>query len=182
MKISLSNVEFLSKQSKTLFNKKKSVTISLPNKDKLDKRAIKRAFMPNFIHSMDAANIHILIDKLIKNNINIPIFTIHDCFATTPNNMELLNLYVKEAFINLYFDEDYLKKMHDNIKDQIKSFPNIKVLTSLDINKNDLQKEEIVFKSGKVEKFMPNLPESFNWLHNKDLFIHGIKESNYFIT
>jgi hypothetical protein len=72
---------------------------------------MKRSFMPNFIHSLDAANVHLLLDNISK--INVPIYTIHDCFATTPNNMLTLETLVKKAFIDIYFkDEGYLFKIH----------------------------------------------------------------------
>jgi DNA-directed RNA polymerase len=63
-----------------------------------------RSFMPNFIHSLDACNVHILIYKLIQSN-KIPVYTVHDCFASTANNMLILEHNVKTAFINIYFNE-----------------------------------------------------------------------------
>jgi len=55
--------------------------------------------MPNLIHSLDASNIHLLCEKLK----DIPLYTIHDCFASTPNNMEVIEKMVKFAFIEIYF-------------------------------------------------------------------------------
>jgi DNA-directed RNA polymerase len=55
--------------------------------------------MPNLIHSLDAFNIHLLIPKLTDQ----PIYTIHDCFATTPNNMATLEYFIKEAFVEKKF-------------------------------------------------------------------------------
>ena len=77
--------------------------------------------MPNFIHSLDASNVHLLLENL-SINYNIPIYTVHDCFASTPNNIELLELIVKEAFIEIYFkDKGYLLKAQNNILAQIKA-------------------------------------------------------------
>jgi DNA-directed RNA polymerase len=53
--------------------------------------------MPNFIHSLDATNVQLLLDSLFK--IKIPVYTVHDCFAATPNNMFTMENLVKEAFI-----------------------------------------------------------------------------------
>jgi len=83
MTISLSNRKFKSYESKSLFIKKRSrsVTISLPTTS-LDTRKIKRDFMPNFIHSMDASNIQLLIQRLIEISDNtINLYTIHDWFC-----------------------------------------------------------------------------------------------------
>jgi DNA-directed RNA polymerase len=78
-------------------------------------------FMPNFIHSLDAANVHLLCKDLeimnVEGNENkfIPLYTVHDCFASTPNNMFLIEDKVKNAFIDIYFkDEAYLIKLHNN--------------------------------------------------------------------
>jgi DNA-dependent RNA polymerase len=61
--------------------------------------------MPNLIHSLDASNIHLLTLKLTGQ----PLYTVHDCFATTANNMSQLNKLIKEAFIQIYFtDGNYL--------------------------------------------------------------------------
>lgn len=58
LRISLSNVLYKSKLTKTrIVPNSKPVTISLPT-NKLNYQKIKRSFMPNLIHSLDASNIH----------------------------------------------------------------------------------------------------------------------------
>ena len=55
----------------------KPVTVSLPTNN-INKTKQIQSFMPNLIHSLDGAHIH-----LIVNNSNIEnIYTIHDCFAS----------------------------------------------------------------------------------------------------
>lgn len=72
---------------------------------------MKRSFMPNFIHSLDTANVHLFLLNISE--IKLPVYTIHDCFASTPNNMFKLVKYVKQAFIEIYFKDDgYLSKLH----------------------------------------------------------------------
>ena len=51
--------------------------------------------MPNLIHSLDASNIHLLVDKLFKDYNKFPIYCIHDCFATLPNQMTDLEERIK---------------------------------------------------------------------------------------
>ena len=59
---------------------------------------------------MDASNIHLLISKIMEglnksnNDQNINLYTIHDCFQTTPYTMNLINQTVKAVFIDLYFE------------------------------------------------------------------------------
>ena len=129
--------------------------------------------MPNLIHSLDASNIHLLCNKLSINDNNINIYTIHDCFASTANEMVLLETYVKEAFIEIYFKEgNYLEKMHNHLIDQIKSFKYPIII------KNDQE----FLKINNDEILIPNIPESF--ISNKlmNTFIDGIKKSRYFIS
>ena len=83
-----------------LYPNSKPVTISIPT-NKFNIPKIKRSFMPNLIHSLDASNIHLLCNKLVASQNQLPlrsgpnaannnilqgnIYTIHDCFATSPN-------------------------------------------------------------------------------------------------
>jgi DNA-directed RNA polymerase len=68
--------------------------------------------MPNLLHSLDASNIHLLCNNLSGQ----PLYTIHDCFATTANNMVVIEQEVKKTFIEIYFSSgNYLVKMHNNI-------------------------------------------------------------------
>ena len=125
--------------------------------------------MPNLVHSLDASNIHLMVESLNKQ----PIYTIHDCFATTANNMEEIERLVKEAFIEIYFsDVNYLEKMHKNILDQVKSYNEIKV---------DVEgKEYIDVKNEKM--FLPQIPESFTSKELMSDFVRGIRKSKYFIN
>ena len=100
-KISLSIRQFESKITQSnLVQYSKPITIKLPL-NKLDNKSIISGFMPNLIHSLDASNIHLLIPKLTDQ----PLYTVHDCFATTANNMSKLDnlILIKETFIQIYF-------------------------------------------------------------------------------
>lgn len=163
------------------------VQINIINKEKIDVKKSVVALMPNFIHSLDASNIHEItnvlhnltlseineeVEEVIKSvmvtdikrlddknkleeeqnyltknytyNINspfedqtkdnkfmdlglaktldlkkvgafkknIPLYTIHDCFATTPNNMNLIKENVTRLFSEMYFSIPYIKKIH----------------------------------------------------------------------
>jgi hypothetical protein len=172
IRLSTSELKSIRTKSRLLPNTK-PITISIPS-DKLNKSAIRRSFMPNLIHSLDASNIHILCNKLVfKKDTQIKnIYTIHDCFASTVNEMKILEKYVKEAFIEIYFkDGNYLEKMHNHLIDQIKSFHN-----------------PIIYKDGqefiiinKEEVLLPTIPISFTSNAVMNTFIEGIKKSKYFI-
>ena len=62
--VTLSTIKYENIRTKTkLIPNSKPVTISLPTNN-LDTVKIRRSFMPNLIHSLDASNIHLLIQKL----------------------------------------------------------------------------------------------------------------------
>jgi DNA-directed RNA polymerase len=62
------------------------------------------AFMPNLIHSLDAAFLAMFIDLFYKDNNNEmnSFFAFHDCFATTANNIPTLIKLLKIVYINIY--------------------------------------------------------------------------------
>jgi DNA-directed RNA polymerase len=87
-----------------------SFNILIPT-NKISKVSQKNSFMPNLIHSMDAATITHLISKM-KKGMFCNIYTIHDCFATTACNIPQLNVLVRESFISLYADKSFVKSLH----------------------------------------------------------------------
>jgi hypothetical protein len=136
---------------------------------------------------MDSANIQLLVRNL-KNkykNKNINLYTIHDCFASTPDFMSILNNEVKIAFIQLYFDSNYIETMHNSFLKQIESFTTIfkeceKINNKTKVNYYIFYKNK---KLNKIEKFyIPDKQDLNNWDKQKEFFIEGIKNSLYFIN
>ena len=170
LKISYTSIKFESKIIKAnLMSTSKKTTIRLPTQS-LDKLSMKRSFMPNFIHSLDASNVHLLLDKVA--NLNLPVYTVHDCFASTPNNLFTLERLVKEAFINIYFeDEGYLMKLHKHLVAEIKSATDpIYEITATDepiisnlstINKNEDINNCVVDRKTNEIIQIPGLPEGY---------------------
>ena len=172
VKIRYQQIKFDSIVTKNkIINISKPITISIPT-NKIDKIKMLRSFMPNFIHSLDASNVHILLYKLIKSD-QIPVYTVHDCFASTANNMSILEHKVKNAFIDIYFDEEgFLLKSHNRIISQIKEVHETFTIDGKEyIDMSSYNTPDIV---------IPELPEAFK---NKDLndFIKGLLNSKYFI-
>ncbi len=79
--------------------------------DKLDKTAHKKGLSPNFIHSLDASHLMMSINSLVKKGIK-DIVTVHDSFATHANNVEVLSITLREAFISLH-QKEILKELTD---------------------------------------------------------------------
>jgi len=49
---------------------------------------------------------------LLKKIKNIPLYTIHDCFATAPNNMRLIKENVTRLLSDMYFSMPYIQIIH----------------------------------------------------------------------
>lgn len=79
-------------------------------KGKYDLKKQKRAIRPNLIHSLDASAIAMLYQDLG----NIDLFTIHDCFAVTANNVSLLVYKLKKVYRKMYSSNIYLLEF-DNV-------------------------------------------------------------------
>jgi DNA-directed RNA polymerase len=97
---------------KASLSKSSTYTILVPT-DEIDLSKQKAGFMPNLIHSMDASNICLMINYLIKDNHYINLFTVHDCFASTADSIQTINIVVRLAFLKLYSDSKYLNKLHN---------------------------------------------------------------------
>ena len=150
------------------------IVLRLKNKNNTDIRKQNNSIVPNIVHSFDASNIAVLIDYLISNSNghNLDLITIHDCFATTPNNMEIMERNVKAAFIDIYFkDQSYIEKMHNHIIDQIKSFIEIDIIDGKKYIEIDNERYLI-----------PEIPKSFLNQELIHIFIRGINNSKFFIS
>jgi DNA-directed RNA polymerase len=70
---------------------------------------------------MDAANISLLVDSLVQggsaegnvNNFNL--VTIHDCFVTDANHVELIHFQVRAAFLRIYQKQEFINDFHSFI-------------------------------------------------------------------
>ena len=169
LKISLSHLKYDNiRTSSSLVRNGGPVTISIPTED-LDTRKIKTSFMPNLVHSLDASNIHLLCNNLRGQ----PLYTIHDCFATTANNMSALENQVKSAFISIYFSEgNYLEKMHNSMIQQINSYVPIWGLPG---------DNEYVTINNK-DYLVPKIPKAFTDPKLVKDFVNGLKRSKFFIS
>lgn len=103
---------------------KKSLTLRVPDIEggKLLKIKQIRSFMPNLVHSLDAASLALLLDSYFNNCYKVNnIYTVHDCFAVTANNIDSLMLLLKLVYRKIYFQDSYLIKLDRGIKDHIKN-------------------------------------------------------------
>lgn len=109
-------IKFDKKNIKTnILGRPKTITLKVPLIDKLDLKKQNQGIVPNLIHSLDASNISILVNKMIEDNHYINLLTIHDCFSTNANHIEDLAYRIKLAFLVIYGNRDYLDKFHEYI-------------------------------------------------------------------
>ena len=180
MKIWGSSVLSETKRVKTSFlRNSKPVTIRIPT-DNYDYKTINRSLMANLIHSLDAANIHYLIKIITSdpewNQNHINLYTIHDCFASVNDQMDLVETFVRKAFSALYFEKNYLVELDACLLNQIKSY-GVDIQT-LD---NGVRLAAIQRESGTEIVEIPKLP-AFNWDVNKDYLKKQIIYAEYFIS
>lgn len=128
MKIWGSEKDAISRRVKTsILKNSKPITIRIPT-DKYAYTSIKRGFIANFIHSLDAANIHYLIKIILETpeykHQNLKLYTIHDCFASVNEQMPLIEDLVRKAFSSLYFERNYLEELHMCLMGQIRTYSN----------------------------------------------------------
>ena len=173
---------FDSKETKSFYIKKRGVTINLPT-GKFDYKANVRSFVPNLIHSLDASNIYLLIKYFIDNNLSPNIYNIHDCFATTPDSMKLINDRIKQVFIQMYFDMKFILKMHKSFKEQVNSITNIYTEEEYDSETGIVEKRDYIISEKNNKKlYIPKKPIFIDNKIVEDKFVKGITDSLYFIN
>ena len=128
--------------------KRRKVTLSKYEVDsnniaRINKDKQVNSFLPNFIHSMDASNIVLLVNK--AKDFDFDIVTIHDCFGVHANHTEILSYLVKEAFISIYGNKDCIDKFHSLIIHNIKSVYSVKDGSVIDLKGNTLKIPEKPF-------------------------------------
>ena len=73
------------------------------NTDEVDKNHHKNATAPNLIHSLDASLLHLSATRF-----NAPISLIHDSVLCRATDMSVLSAVVRETYMHLFAEHDYL--------------------------------------------------------------------------
>jgi DNA-directed RNA polymerase len=78
--------------------------------------------MPNFVHSLDAANV---VKLCVDNQIvcrKVDLLTIHDCFGAHINHISLVKEKVREGFMYIYTDDKVLEDFNQKCLDTLSLF------------------------------------------------------------
>lgn len=144
---------------KPFFYIKKTFVLKVPNKSKYNNAKQVRAFMPNLVHSLDAASLALLLDFYFQGTKDIKnIYTVHDCFAVTANNVSNLLDLLKLTYVKIYSNDTYLRKLDKGIIDNIKnvygehSFNDKTRIIHLSTNNTDIPFPDIEVVLGKKVK------------------------------
>ena len=73
----------------------------------------RRSLRPNLVHSLDATSIALLYNNISK---EVSLYTIHDCFAVTANNVPMLVNKLKLVYIAMYSSTNYLAEFDAMIR------------------------------------------------------------------
>lgn len=121
-------------------------------KDQFDQTKQLNATMPNLIHSLDASSIALLYNLLAKCDI-ANIYTVHDCFAVTADNVDLLISLLKSVYMTIYSDNVYLKNLDTHVKNTIISTLGVVTIKEIDgksyviIERDNNEQDKIFFPS-----------------------------------
>lgn len=119
--------------------------------EKSDNNKQIQAIIPNIIHSLDANHLINIVNTCSYLEHKIDVITIHDCFGTHPNDMEILEYNVRKEFILLYTHENFLEKFHNRFLQSIKD-NNVDIFRDHELNKEFIEIQNINI-------FIPDLPK-----------------------
>lgn len=157
-----------------------------------DIKKMQYSLMPNFIHSLDGCAIALLYKFLLEANFSmydyeqycshfsgrnhsVNLFTIHDCFGTTADKAELLLAGIRQAYIELYFNSNYLETFHATILSTLKNYFKEKnydaVNNRFEISTSQ-QGETLVYEVPDIQKVL---------VHSKHFSSKILIDSNYIL-
>jgi DNA-directed RNA polymerase len=84
------------------------------NTNKLNSRRQTQALAPNFIHSLDAAALHLTINAMTAKGVT-DIAAIHDSYGTHASEMDLLSCALRKEFVGMYRAKDVLAGLRDEL-------------------------------------------------------------------
>lgn len=137
-----SPTNFLVIQDKKVSQIRRAITISLfggirlsckSDTPVMDVIRNKNGISPNFIHSMDSSHLVFTITECLKQGIN-SFACVHDDYGTYANDIDKLNIILREQFVNIYSNYNILQNIVDYYNKLNIILPELPITYSLDIN------------------------------------------------
>ena len=95
-----------------------SIKLSLREEtEEIDKRRTTQSFPANFVHSLDASNVHLALQKAKSKGLT-QFCTIHDCFGAPAGEIEKFIDCAKESFVQIY-QENVLDDLYNQAVKQL---------------------------------------------------------------
>jgi DNA-directed RNA polymerase len=107
-------------------NRKRSTKLAVGDKDGIKKRKAKDAVTANFVHSLDAAHLHLVALAAAKEGISM--VSVHDCFGTVAPHAARLREIIVDEFIDLHKRCNWLNAVWVSTKCDGPPFSNIGTL------------------------------------------------------
>jgi DNA-directed RNA polymerase len=85
---------------------------------KLDSRKMAASIAPNFVHSMDAAHMLNTVQLMTDTDKSLHFSMVHDSYATHAADTEVLSTLIRQSFVQLYLENNWLQSFKDQIEDQ----------------------------------------------------------------
>lgn len=88
--------------------------------DKIDSAKMALAIAPNFVHAMDAAHMLRTVELLLDTQgYYIHLSMVHDSYATHAADAEALALAIRNAFVQMYQERDWLDAFREEVASQL---------------------------------------------------------------
>jgi len=75
---------------------------------------IGNSISPNFIHSLDAAHLSMVAERMQIDGLDLVV--IHDSFGTHPSDVDTMQRYIREAFLEMYHGENPLQALLNGLE------------------------------------------------------------------
>lgn len=129
------NVKQVSKMYRYLGN---TSGMMMEDLDVMDKRSMTNSIVPNFVHGIDSAIAHLVIEKVRNHPVakHAPISTVHDCYNTTAPYAELMCTIIREVFVDVMKRDligEFIKDMEDC---GVKDIPKPPEVEHIDLNQS----------------------------------------------
>lgn len=96
-----------------------SLASSSSSSDPVSKTQQRRAFPPNFVHSLDAT--HMILTALKCNEVGLTFAAVHDSFWTHAGDVDIMNRIIRDAFIRMH-SEDIMGRLRAEFSARYKGY------------------------------------------------------------
>ncbi len=114
--------------------RKRSTKLAVGDKDGINKKKAANSVTANFVHSIDAAHLQLVVLAAAKEDINM--VSVHDCFGTIAPDAGRLNDIIRDQLIHLHTRHNWLSNIWATAKLDVAPFSNIGTLDLEQVRKS----------------------------------------------